>query len=264
MTELTESKTKPKIKFGEGQWGWFYRIFVKTKQVFSEIVEMNLRVWLRPMMVLSILTLILSLAGGPSRLANAQMGMNEMPQDYPYWSEEQQNQYFQGQAEMQSPLFIYVFPALISLSGLWLGWFLLGNILHLMMTFKGSRQSQGASLNLVAWAAMPFTIRCLVQIVALFATRQVIDEPGLSGFLDVGDSAGLAFLKVLLGMLDIYSFGFVFLLWFGAPIISGLKPEKTWWVTILAVVVFILLAALPIFIMSRLSSLGSIQPYLFF
>ena len=264
MTELTESKTGPKIKFGEGQWDWFYRIFLKPKQVFSEIVQKDGRVWLRPMMVLSILTLILSLTGGPARLTNAQMGMNEMPEDFPYWSEEQQNQYFHGQAEMQSPLFIYVFPALISLSGLWIGWFLLGNILHLMMTFKGSRQTQGAYLNLVAWAAMPFTVRCLIQTVALLATRQIIDDPGLSGFLDPGESAGLAFLNVVLGMLDFYSLGFVLLLFFGAPIISGLKPEKTWWVTILAVVVFVLLASLLTFAVSQLSGLGSIQPYLFF
>ena len=264
MTELTESKTGPKIKFGEGQWNWFFRIFVKPKQVFSEIVEKNGQVWLRPLIILSILTLILSLAGGPARLISAQQGMGEMPEDFPYWSEEQQNQYFQGQEEMQSPLFIYVFPALISLAGLWLAWFLLGNILHLMMTFKGSRQTQSAYLNLVAWAAMPFAIRCLVQAIALLATRQVIDDPGLSGFLDTGESAGLAFLNILLGMIDFYALGFVLLIWIGAPIISGLKPEKTWWVTVLAVVVFVLLAALPTFAMSQVRGLGSIRPYLFF
>jgi hypothetical protein len=264
MAVLAEHKTGPKIKWGEGRWDWFYRIFIKPKQVFKEIVEGDGRVWLRPMVVLIILTLILSLAGGPARLMNAQMGMNEMPEDFPYWSEEQQNQYFQGQAEMLSPLFIYIFPALISLAGLWLGWFLLGNILHLMMTFKGSRQAQSAYLNLAAWAAMPFAIRCLVQTVALLATRQVIDDPGLSGFLEPGGSAGLALLNVLLGMVDIYALAFVVLLWIGAPVISGLRPEKTWWVTILAILVFVLLASLPSFAVSQLSGLGSIQPYMFF
>ena len=264
MTEIKDTKVNPLSKLGEGQWQWFYKVFLKPRQVFSEITAREKRVWLRPMLVLSLLVLILSLAGGPARLSNMQMNTGEMPEEFPYWSEEQQNQYFQGQAEMQGPLFIYIFPSLISLAGLWLGWFLLGNILHLMMTFKGSRQVQGAYLDLVAWAVMPFAIRCLVQTIALLVTRQLIDDPGLSGFLNPGESAGLTFLNVLLGMLDIYSLGFVFLLWVGAPIISGLKPEKAWWVTILAVMIFAILASLPTFAMSQLSGLGSIQPYLFF
>jgi hypothetical protein len=53
-------------------------------------------------------------------------------------------------------------------------------------------------------------------------------------------------------------------LWIGAPVISGLRPEKTWWVTILAILVFVLLASLPSFAVSQLSGLGSIQPYMFF
>jgi membrane protein insertase Oxa1/YidC/SpoIIIJ len=264
MTEIEGVKKKPLHKLGEGQWQWFYRIFIKPRQVFSEVAVKEKRVWLRPMLVLSILVLILTLAGGPARIRNTQMGMNEMPEDFPYWSEEQQNQYFQGQAEMQGPMFIYIFPILLSLVSLWLGWFLLGNILHLMMTFKGSRQTQGNYLDLVAWAAIPFAIRSLVQIISLLTTRQVIDEPGFSGFIGAAESGGLAFLKAVLGKLDIYSLGFVLLLWIGAPIVSGLKPEKTWWVTILGVVIFLALASLPSFVASQLQGLGSIRPYLFF
>jgi len=264
MTEIKGVKSNPISKSGEGKWQWFYRIFLKPRQVFSEMAAKEKRVWLRPMLVLSILVVILSLAGGPARLRNMNMSMTEMPEDFPYWSEEQQNQYFQGQAEMQGPMFVYVIPVLISLVSLWLGWFLLGNILHLMMTFKGSRQSQGNYLDLVAWSAVPFAIRCLVQTISLIATRQVIDDPGLSGFLDAGDNAGLAFVRILLGLLDIYSLGFVVLLWIGTPILSGLKPGKTWWVTVLAVVIFIILASLPSFAVGQLRGLGSIRPYLFF
>lgn len=264
MAEWKDAKNNPDNKAGNGHWRWFFEIFLKPKQVFSEISKNENRAWLKPLLVLSILILILTLAGGPARLINIQMNMSQMPEDFQYWTEEQQNQYFQGQAEMQGPLFIYIFPLLISLASLWLGWFLLGNILHLMMTFKGSRQSQGYYLDLVAWSAIPFAFRSIVQIIAVSITRQAIDEPGLSGFLSSGESAGLAFLKILLGMLDIYSIGFVLLLWIGAPIVSGLKPGKIWWVTVTALIVFILLAALPSFVVGRLQGLGSVRPYLFF
>lgn len=255
-----ESRVEDK-KVAKDPWNWFLDIFIHPKQVFSAIASTEKGVWLKPMLVLTVLVLILSVAAGPARLQNAQMGLGQPPEDFQYWSEEQQNQFFEGQQAMQSPLFIYIFPLIGSLIGLWVGWFALGSILHLLMTFAGSRQPQGAYLNLTAWAAVPFALRSLIQIIAVATTRQVISSPGLSGFITAGQSGGLDLLRTLLGMVDIYAIGFAILLFIGAPIVSGLKVEKSRWVTAVALVIFVILAALPGFFVGQFSGLGTIRPF---
>lgn len=260
---VDESRVDEK-KVDKGPWTWFLDIFIHPRQVFSAIAQTEKGVWLKPMLVLTALVVILSLVAGPARLMNAQMNLSQPPDDFQYWSEEQQNQFFEGQQAMQSPLFIYIFPLLGSLVGLWLGWFALGSILHLLMTFKGSRQPQGAYLNLSAWAAVPFALRSLVQIFAVVATRQVIDDPGLAGFITAGQSGGLDLLRIFLGMIDIYALGFAALVLIGAPIVSGLKMEKSLWVAALGLAIFVILAALPGFFIGQISGLGTIQPLFLF
>ena len=152
-------------KLDRGSWAWFLDVFIHPKKVFSAIASVDKGVWLKPMLVLTGLVLIFSIVAGPARLMNAQMNMNQLPDDFQYWSEQQQNQFFEGQQAMQSPLFIYIFPLLGALIKLWLGWFIFGSVLYLLMTFIGSRQPQVAYQNLVAWASSPFILRAVIQII---------------------------------------------------------------------------------------------------
>jgi len=245
-------------------WRWFLDIFITPKKVFSAIQESDRRLWVLPMLVLSGLLIILSLVSGPGRLINAQMSLSQPPSDFQYWTAEQQTQFFEGQQAMQGPLFIYIFPLLGSLISFWLGWFVLGSIFHLLMTFKGSRQPQLAYHNMVAWAAVPFALRCLVQIIAALATHQVVDAPGLSGFVASGGSGSMALLRILLGFIDVYSLAFITLSLIGAPVVSSLKKEKSLWVAVLALFIFVVLAVLPKFIMSQIDGLGTIRPFIMF
>jgi hypothetical protein len=249
---------------GKGPWVWFADVVVHPRRVFSEIAALESAVWLKPMLVLTALTILLSLVGGPARALNAQMNMGQPPEDFMYWSEEQQNQFFESQQAAQGPMFIYFLPMLGSLVSLWLGWFILGSVLHLLMTFGGSRQPQGAYLNLVAWAGVPFALRCLVQAVALLATRQLIDDPGLSGFIAAEANGGLDLVRILLGMIDVYALGFAALVLIGAPVISGLKVKKSLWIAGAAVLVFVVLAAMPGFILGQFDGLGTIRPFFIF
>lgn len=259
-----DSSTVESKNVNEVPWSWFLDVFLHPKRVFSAIAPIEKRLWLKPMLVLTALVIILSLVGGPARLMDAQMNMGQPPDDFQYWSEEQQNQFFEGQQAMQSSLFIYIFPLLGSIVGLWLGWFILGSLLHLLMTFRGSRKPQGVYLNFIAWAALPFAIRNIIQIIAVASTRHVIAAPGLSGFITAGQSGGLDLLRILLGKIDIYTLGFAALVLIGAPIISGLKAEKSLWVTILALVIFLVLVVVPGFFIGQMNGLGSIQPLFLF
>lgn len=258
-----EKKTSTK-KAAPCPWKWLYQIFVRPKQIFSSVSERESRAWSKPMLILSVLVILLSVAGGPARKLDAQMNVSLPPEDFQYWTEEQQSRFFQSQQAAQGTLFIYVFPLLSSLAGLWLGWFILASVLHLIMTFQGSHQPQVAYLNLVAWAALPFALRSIVQIAALLLTKRVINAPGLSGFIAEGTRGFLAYLRILFSLFDLYSIGFIALLLLGSPIISGLKKNKAWWATLLSCLVLILLATLPEFLLMQLDSLGTIRPFLYF
>jgi hypothetical protein len=262
MTAVTERQKGQGGIRKNSPWGWFLEIFVKPKLVFKSIKESDRKLWVKPMLVLTGLLIILSLVSGPARLTNAQMSMTQPPEDFQYWTTEQQDQFFESQQAMQGPLFIYVFPLLGSLISFWLGWFILGSIFHLLMTFKGSRQPQGVYLSLVAWAAVPFILRCLVQILAVLISHRVIDNPGLSGFVNAGESGVLSLVQILLGFVDVYALGFAALLLIGAPVVSGLKPEKSTWVAALGILIFIVLAVLPKFAVNQIGGLGTIRPFI--
>lgn len=248
-------------KLDRGSWAWFLEVFVHPKQLFTEIASVDKGVWFKPMLVLTALVFIFSIVAGPARLTNVQMNINQPSDDFQYWSEEEQNQFYEGQQAMQSPLFIYIFPLLGALIKLWLGWFLFGGVLYLLMTFIGSRQPQVAYQNLVAWAASPFILRYLIQIIYVLSKRQLIEAPGLSGFITAGQSGGLDLLRTILELMDIYTIGFAALILIGVPIVSGLKTKKTLWVTAVGLVIFAILVIVPAFFASRFSGLGAIQPF---
>jgi len=265
MEELmTESIGLENVKESRNRWVWLYRIFIQPRRIFKKIANLDGSAWLMPMLILTVFVLLLAALGGPARQQEIQMNMGQPPEDFQYWSEEQQNQYFEGQTAMQGPLFVYVFPVMSALAGLWGGWFIMSSLLLLLMTFKGSRQPQVSYLNLVAWAALPFVVRSLVQLVAVVSTQREINNPGLSGFIDAGESALLAYAQILLSFIDLYSIWFVLLLLIGAPLVSKLKPDKSLPMTVLAILLFFVLASIPGFAANQLGGLGTIRPFLFF
>ena len=115
-------------------------------------------VWQTPLLILSVLAILVVLVGAPIRTQLSQQ-VGELPQDFQYWPPDQQEQYYASQANKANPMFIYLFPALGALIGIWLSWFLLGSILHLALTLSGSRGNSGQAINLVAWASLPFALR---------------------------------------------------------------------------------------------------------
>ena len=66
--------------------------------------------------------------------------------------------------------------------GLWVGWIVLGGLLHLGSTLLGGRGSMQGALNITAWATLPFALRDLLQTVYMLSASHAITSPGLSGF----------------------------------------------------------------------------------
>ncbi len=238
------------------RFDWLLPLFYRPRRTLGEIAEQNHAVWLAPLLVLSVLVILSALVASPIRQQATQMG-SEIPPDFQYWSAEQQQQYMEAQANSSGILFTTIFPALISLLGLWVSWFLLGGILHLALTLTGSRSSSSAALNLAAWASLPLGLRLIVQSVAMLAQKQLIAGPGLSGFI-AADATGVAlYLRSMLSHVDIYFLWMVALLLIGAVIISGMRRTKAWITTLVAVILLLALQALPSFIGSQLSGLSS-------
>jgi hypothetical protein len=159
---------------------------------------------------------------------------------------------------------MYVFPMIGGVLGVWVSWFLLGAILHVILTLSGSRGSRAADFSLVGWSMLPYAVRAVVQIVYMLVTRQLISRPGISGFLPVDATGGMAFLASLLSLVDLYLVWQFVLLVIGATYGSGLVRGKVVGAVALSLVVLLVLQALPGFAGAQLSGLTVNSPFFFF
>jgi len=238
---------------------WLLPLFFRPRRTLKKVIEEDHAVWIAPILVLSILAIVVVLAGGQPRITQAQTNV-EMPQDFQYWSPEMQEEYMANQAKQTGPLYIYVFPAIGALAGVWISWFLLGSILHLAFTLSGSRSSNTSALNLVGWASLPFAIRYIVQTIAIITSKQLIASPGLSGFIAADGGGFMVFLRAMLAQIDLYLIWQVVLLMVGALPLTGLTRSKAWTSVLISVVIILALKALPALIGSQLGNLST-SPY---
>jgi hypothetical protein len=142
-----------------------------------------------------------------------------------------QSDYMQAQQLNQGPVVMYVFPLVGAWAGLWLGWVVLGGLLHLGSTLLGGRGSMQSALSITAWASLPFALRDILRIVYMLIEKRVIASPALSGF------ATSAFMAQLLSRTDIFLLWSLVLLIIGFAVVDGLTRGKA----VLGVVIVILL-----------------------
>ena len=234
---------------------WVLPVFIKPRQAIEKITAEQKAVWLTPLLVVSGLLILAVLVSAPIQRNVIQMGLN-VPENFMYYSAEQQAQFMAAQANRTSPLFLYVFPVITGLAGLWISWFLLSSLLHLSLTLAGSRAGNIRSYNLAAWSFLPLGVRYVVRILAMLFTKTLIDSPGLSGFI-TGDVKGFAaFMAALLGLIDIFFIWQIILLIIGVVPLSSLKPSKAWTATAVSLLILVILQALPGALSSALSGLS--------
>ncbi len=229
-------------------------ILIKPRKTLEKIVEKQHAVWITPLLALMISGLILVLVSAPL-LGQASQPTGQ-PEMFDYYSPEQQEQYQNAVNMGASPVVTVIFPLVGKFLGIWVGWILLGSILHLSLTLNGSRSNTRSALNIVAWSGVPYILRDIIQIIAILVTRQAIQSPGLSGFMAEGSTGFLTFITVLMSFIDLYLIWQIVLVGLGARRISGLKTSKAWLATMIAVLIFLVLKALPGFISAQLSGLS--------
>jgi hypothetical protein len=234
---------------------WLGPLFWKPRQTLARIQEQGYATWITPLLVLTLLAIVTILVAGPIRQA-ASAGPQTLPKDFQYWAPEQQKAYSQSMAAASGATVVYVLPAIGELLKIWIGWFLLGAILHLVLTLTGSRGNMTAALNLAAWAGLPAAVRYAVQIGGMLLTHQAIAHPGLSGFAPQAGSVAAHYLGAVLPFIDIYLIWAIALLLVGLIPSAGISAGKAWMGVLVSVAILLLLEALPGFIGAQLGSLG--------
>jgi len=192
--------------------------------------------WSTPMLLLTITVILAVVAAGYLRTQAAMMGEITLPPDWQWWTPEMQNNYMQAQQATQGPVFMYVMPLVGSLTGLWLGWFVLAGLLHLGSTLFGGRGSMQNALNLVGWGSLPFAVRDILRVAYMFLAQHTITSPSLSGF---ASSSG--FLYQILARTDLFLIWNIILLVIGFAVVDGLPKGKSF-ANVFIVIALVLLA----------------------
>jgi len=192
----------------------------RPRQAF-EIVKTEARSsWLTPMLILSLVALLVVLVSGYLRTQAAMLGEVTFPPGWEYWTPDMQNNYMQAQQLNQGAVVMYVFPLVSAWARLWVGWVVLGGLLHLGSTLLGGRGSMQSALNITAWAFLPFALRDILRIIYMLIEQHAITSPGLSGF---GTSA---FMVEILSRTDIFLVWSIVLLIIGFAVVDGLTRGK--------------------------------------
>jgi hypothetical protein len=255
-TELVQTESP-----GRFQFAWVSQALFRPRGAFAKITAQNRGVWLTPLLILTLTTLLRVGVAGWVRQNFAIAGEMPLPPDFQYYSPEQQAQFMQAMQSTQGPVFIYVFPAISGLLTVWLGWLLVGGLLHLVLTMLGGRGDTMAAINLVAWASLPFALRDLVRVAALVVSRQSISSPGLAGFAPAELSGFMAYLAAWLPVIDIYLIWHMALLVVGVRSASSLSRGKAIGGPVVTVLLVLALWALVSFFVARLGSLTVIRPF---
>jgi hypothetical protein len=257
----TETVALPNEAPRRFQLGWVLPALFSPRKTFTRVAEQTGDVWLTPLLVIMAFALLGVIVAGPLKQAAAQNGQS-LPPDFQFWSPEQQAQFMQAQAATSGPVFVYVFPAILSMLTIWVRWLLVAGLLHLVLTLLGGRGSARVAMNLVAWANLPFAVREAVAIGAMLTTRQLVNGAGLSGFAPTEGALG-AFLASLLGLVDIYLGWHIALLGLGVHAGNGLSRGKAVGGVLLTMAIVLVLQALPGFILAQLEGLSFVRPFFF-
>jgi hypothetical protein len=232
MTEITlDQRPARRLDFSRVR-----DVLIHPRREFQEITAETRASWLTPMLVLSITAALVVLLGGYQTSRAAISGEIQLPPDWQYWTPEMQNNYMRAQQATQGPTFLFIFPLLGALSGLWVGWLLLAALLHFGSTILGGRGSMQGALNIVAWASLPFALRDFLRLIFVLSTGHAITSPGLSGF-----ASSPGFVAQLLTRADIFLIWNIILLVLAFTIADGLSRGKAV-IGVLTVVLLLLLA----------------------
>jgi hypothetical protein len=259
MTETSTVNMKNQNQF---YFSWIHGIFLKPRQTLRSVVARP-STWLTPMLVLTLAVLMNTIVVGWLNQKAAESGIIPTPPDFQYWPPEMQTQYMQSQQVRQGPVFQYIIPAIGSITATWIGWLLVGGMLHLATTILGGRGETNVSMTLVAWASLPLALRAAVRATYSLITQRLILSEGISGLVTLSGDNLSNFLFSLLTLIDIYLIWHTILMIIGMREYTNLQTGKVI-VGVLSVILIVILSqTLFGYLTIQLSSLSIIRPFFF-
>lgn len=244
------------------RFDWIPAVFFFPRKTFAEIVAQTQAVWVTPVLLLTITAILVIVIAGPIKRNNFMMQGPTYPENWQYMSPDQQAQFMQSWESTQKPVFLYVFPAALAVAKVLLGWLIVGGLLHLVLTMLGGRGSTAASMNIVAWAGLPFALRDVVQIVFMLTQKTMIAGQGLAGFVS-GEGGFFVFLTRLMAAVDIYLIWNILLIFLGVRASNGLTRGKALTGVLITVLLVVAFQALLGYLTSLLSGLSVTRPFFF-
>ncbi len=251
MVETTVEKQVPRT-FDVGR---VVSTLVRPSQTFARIQGEARPSWLTPMLVLSLTSLIVVLVSGYLRTQAALMGEIPLPPDWQWWNPDMQANYMQAQQLTQGKVFMYVIPLVGAWTALWLGWVVLGGLLHLGSTLLGGRGTMQGALSVTAWATLPFALRDLLRVIYMIAVGHAINSPGLSAF------ATSSFMVQVFSRTDLFFFWSLILLVIGFVVVDGLPRGKAFLGVVVVLLLMLALQAGLGSVFSGLASRGMIRQF---
>ena len=236
--------------------GWIFQMFYKPRATMKKVAAEKESIRTIPLVFITIIVIMAVLISAPVKKMQIEQGAT-IPENFQYWSEDQQNQYLESQQNQTDPIFLYGFPFLGGIAGYLIVFMLMSNILYLVLTLSGSRSSNTRIGNVVAWAMVPFGLREFVRFLNVGINKSFNENPGLSQLIDAGASGFMAFLRGVLGNIDAWYLLFAAFLMIGALEVSGLTKKKTIIATLIAIIVILLLQGLPSFLSSMFGDLST-------
>jgi len=243
------------------RFDWILPALFQPRRGFATIAAADSAVWQTPILILALTGLVRTLVAGSLRAAAAASGEMQFPQGWEWYTPEQQAQFQQAMSATSGPVFTYLLPAIMALLGVYLGWLILGWILHLILTMLGGRNSSQQALNVVAWALLPFALRDVVRIAAMWSSGQLLTDLGLSGFAPALDNNWGIYLAALLVYVDVYLIWHILLLGVGVRSGDNLGGPKAWTAVLITVLGLYALRALPALAAAQFSGLTVIRPF---
>lgn len=231
-------------------------IVVKPYATLKYLSEHAKRAWWPPALLILILTVTPIVAAVTSRQAQqATAAVREQMKEQ--WEEQGLSAEQQAQREQYttSPLITVVFPSISRGVGQLVGWLVWAGALYLAGMALGGRGTFGQVFTIVVWAWLPRALRGLLQTIYIFATGQLITNPGLSGLVQeswsVEDLAlnpprvGQMVLRSLLGRIDLFLIWSLVLLVIGVSVTTRLSRRKSVMLTVAVWVLLTVLSLIP-------------------
>lgn len=261
MTQAEFSAPIPGFQKRHHHLDWVLPALFRPRTAFEKIMKDSFANWATPIMLLMIATLLHVIILGKISEAASASGQVTLPPNFQYYTPEQQAQLEKAMSVSNGPVFTYVFPSVLAVGKIWLGWLLVGAGLHLLRTLMGGRGTSQSIMNIAAWAGLPFALREIIRVIYLLLSQDPIRFPGLSGFAPMEVGTFNLFLAELLKQIDIYWIWHVALLILGLRLFKDIAPAKAVVSLILIQIVAIGMQTIPGLLAAQFSGLTVIRPF---